>query len=557
MKNKKFRVLSCMLTAVLVAGSLMAGCGQSRDAVTDSETPQETADSGEQSALSTPETQGSGEEATITVNTQASVGAQEAWQAVADAYMEKNPNVKVVVDLKPSEGYAEWVQNIFTIDDPTSDIVNVNLAGTASSGKVINFLEYADMDSPYSDGSWSEQFNFQMQTKERGQSEWSMLSLDSVQVVWCYNKEIFEEVGVEPPTTWDELVTVCEKLEAAGYQPITMPGDSASFWSGTFGWLAQIYTDQTTRSMLDIYRAHEGDYCFDPETDGVWKYDPTDPFNDDAWKVNQNAVRAYKAVKENVYSPSSPGMKTVWENFAKIFPKYAGGETFFGTIDPGQVSMFYQGKAAMMVDGAWRLVNFNNDMKKLSSGESVTDAAGTAIEGVKKFDLGVFNMPSMEGEGIEAPARTIEVATGFVGAVAKDKAHDDQVVDFLMYYSSQEGQSIYLSAGIEAGLVPQGPSLVYGVELPADIQAMFDQLELIGNCQKGCAAWLARGMSDVQESVRDFYRYSYDYLTGKITIDDWLTSHQKNIDTYIVDAMASSEVSESDLENPQNEPTGE
>ena len=219
MRNNKFKVLSCMLAVVLATGSLMAGCGKSSDAVTDSGTPQETTDSGEQGAQSTPAAQAGGE-TTITVNTQSSVGAQEAWQAVADAYMEKNPNVKVVVDLKPSEGYAEWVQNIFTVDDPTADIVNVNLAGTATTGKVINFLEYADMDSPYSDGTWSEQFNFQMQTKERGQSEWSMLSLDSVQVVWCYNKEIFEEVGVEPPTTWDELVTVCEKLDAAGYQPM-------------------------------------------------------------------------------------------------------------------------------------------------------------------------------------------------------------------------------------------------------------------------------------------------------------------------------------------------
>lgn len=36
-----------------------------------------------------------------------------------------------------------------------------------------------------------------------------------------YNAAIFEEVGVEAPTTWDELLTVCEKIKAAGYTPIT------------------------------------------------------------------------------------------------------------------------------------------------------------------------------------------------------------------------------------------------------------------------------------------------------------------------------------------------
>ncbi len=36
-----------------------------------------------------------------------------------------------------------------------------------------------------------------------------------------YNAKIFKEVGVEAPTTWEELLTVCEKIKAAGYTPIT------------------------------------------------------------------------------------------------------------------------------------------------------------------------------------------------------------------------------------------------------------------------------------------------------------------------------------------------
>ena len=105
-------------------------------------------------------------------------------------------------------------------------------------------------------------------------------------------------------------------------QPITMAGDFNSFWSGAMGWLAQIYTDQTTRSMINVYRAQEGDYDYDPDVDGVWEYNVDDPFNDDAWKVNQNPVRAFKAIADGDYKPDSEGMKTVWTNFAKFFPKY-------------------------------------------------------------------------------------------------------------------------------------------------------------------------------------------------------------------------------------------
>ncbi|GGI43809.1 ABC transporter substrate-binding protein [Agromyces flavus] len=35
-----------------------------------------------------------------------------------------------------------------------------------------------------------------------------------------YNVEIFEENGLEVPTTWDELIAVCDELEAAGVTPI-------------------------------------------------------------------------------------------------------------------------------------------------------------------------------------------------------------------------------------------------------------------------------------------------------------------------------------------------
>ena len=537
MRKNLSRALSVTLAGAMVLGT-MAGTGFTAKAADDTT---------------------SGDKTTITVNVQAGPGAETAWKAVADAYMEKNPDVNVVVDLKPTEGYGDWLQNVFTSGgDTTTDIVNINLAGATKTGKSINFLEYADMDSPYSDGIWTDQFEFQQQVVDQANGTWDALSLDSVQVVWLYNKDIFEEVGVQPPKTWDEFVDVCQKLMDAGYQPLSVAGDFDSFWSTYMGWLAQIYADQTTRSMINVYRAQKGDYCYDPDVDADWEYDPTDPFNDDTWKVNTNTVRAYKAFADGEYDPASAGMKTVWTNLAKIFPKYAGGDAFFGTKDG--IPLFYQGKAAITLDGAWRLVNYKNDMEKIASGEEITNK-DEKIEGVQKFNIGTFNMPSMEGEGIEAPARTIEVANGFLGAVKKDKEHDAKVVDFLMFYSSSEGMGTYINAGIEDGLVINGPSLVHDVVLPEEVGVLFEGLEFIGNCQKGSGTMLARGMAstngDIQESYRQFYDYSYEYLSGKTTIDDWLAAHKANLEQYFPESMEKSGISESDLENPQNAPTGQ
>lgn len=43
---------------------------------------------------------------------------------------------------------------------------------------------------------------------------------------WVYNKDVFEKANVEVPTSWDELLDVCETLKGQGITPIHMPKDS-------------------------------------------------------------------------------------------------------------------------------------------------------------------------------------------------------------------------------------------------------------------------------------------------------------------------------------------
>ena len=501
---------------------------------------------------------------TVTIGLYSAEGVQEAWEAVGAAYMEKHPNVKVVVDLKPSDGYADWVKAAFQSYDealPEADIVYGNLAGSDRTDKVVNFYDYAYEDSPYSDGTWADQIAFGMQSIDEVSGMWDCVSITGVQVLWFYNADIFAEVGVEAPTTWDEFVTVCEKLDAAGYQALAVPGDFNSFWANQMGWLAQVYVDQTTRSQIEIVRAQEGDYCYDEEVDGKFVYDPTDPHNDDTDNVNNNSVRFWKGfMLDGTIRADSVGQKTVWTNFAKLFPKYAGGDNFYGTSSDGAKTLFYQQKAAIWLDGSWFFGQYLNTMADIEAGEAVTvgsDDSAQTLEGLQKFTLGTFAMPSMEGEGIEAKARTIEVATGFLSAIKKDADHDELVVDFLMYYTSPEGYSIFLGALIDAGGAPDGIPLVNGVELEGELADMFANITYIGNVQKGWGQALARGIGDNQEALRAWYGYTSDFLNGKITIDEWATLHQESSLKYAEQVMVDSKITMEDLQNPQNEPTGD
>lgn len=557
MKRKK--VAAMLLTAVMVL-STFAGCGNQQQESPNSDVSNATneadatdgtdaADEAEQSTNETADNQ------KIVVSLVAKTGLAEGWEALGEAYMAKHEGVEVVVDLKAEDGYDQWIHNVFASNDTTEvDLVNINYAGDSRKNKDIKWSDYMDDTNPYADKTWKEAFQYDMQVMDATSGEMFSLSLGSTQVMWFYNQEIFEEVGVEIPTTWNELIAACEKLEAAGYQPIAMPGDYDSFYSGTMGWLSQIYSDQTTRSMLpEVYRSQEGDYTYDPDLDADWVYDPTDPWNDDTTKVTRNPLRFWKAVYEGVYTPDTEGMATVWECFKQVFPKYAGGDAMFGTDSNGAQTLFYQGKAAMMVNGGWGIVEFANNMKAISSGEGMT-LDDTVVEDAKVFTLGTFAMPSMEGDGIEAPARTIEVADGYLGAVSKDQEHNDLVVDFVMFYSSPEGMGIFLDAAIDAGYAPSGPSLVYDVEYPEEISSAFANVQYIGNCAKNYGQALSRGLCDLPESTREYYNNAYDCLSGNITVEEYLDRQVENYNTYFDTILEQQGLTLEDLEDVTTQP---
>ena len=116
---------------------------------------------------------------TVTISLYSAKGVQEAWEAVGAAYTAKHPNVKVVVDLKPQDGYADWVKAAFQGYDsalPEADIVYGNLAGSDRVDKVVNFYEYAFDDSPYSDGTWADQIAFDLQNIDAVTGDFSLQS---------------------------------------------------------------------------------------------------------------------------------------------------------------------------------------------------------------------------------------------------------------------------------------------------------------------------------------------------------------------------------------------
>lgn len=485
---------------------------------------------------------------TITIGVMARAGAQEAYEALAAAYKEKHPNVNIVIDLKASEGYGDWISSMDNVANPDVDLAEFFAAGFDHT-RLLELTDYLDVKSPYSDGTWGEQFERAALGNSAVTGETVQLSLFTTQVMWIYNQKIFDEVGVQPPKTWDEFVTVCEKIAAAGYQPI------AQSYQYLPEWLAQIYMDQTNRSSLQYIAAQPGDFCYDPDVDGNWELDITDPWNDTADKVNQNIVRALKAVKDGHLSLDTAGARTVWNNFAKIYPQYAGGDAFFTVGGDGISELFYKGEAAITLQGGWALLDFQRTLDEMKESGGFVDDEGNTVT-AEPFELGTFSMPTMTGEGIEVPVRSIETSVAGFCILNKDQEHNDLVMDFIMFYTSEEGMSIYVDAMLAAGGTMDGNCLVHGISYPERYAPLFENLESIGNVQCGYAVCFATSVPYVTESAREFDNMAYEYLNGRMSLDDFMTQANANILKYLPYLQQALNISDADIENPANAPVG-
>ena len=153
-----------------------------------------------------------------------------------------------------------------------------------------------------------------------------------------YNKDIFEEVGAKPPTTWAEFLDVAEKVKQAGYKPIQTCGSTDAAWCTTIA-ASGVISSQLLADTPDwVTQRKAGDVHF----------------------TDDNVVAAF-------------------DNYAELVSK--------GYISPDDLGIdyatanktFLEGDVAMYPMGSWFLQQ---------AGKEAT------------FDVGVFMMPRDDGKVI-------------------------------------------------------------------------------------------------------------------------------------------------------------
>ncbi|MFE6256270.1 ABC transporter substrate-binding protein [Agromyces sp. NPDC057865] len=127
-----------------------------------------------------------------------------------------------------------------------------------------------------------------------------------------YNEDIFEEQGLEVPETWDELIDVCDQLEAAGITPF-------------FGTLADSWTGLPSFNALGAYPAQD---------------DFFDQMREEGENVGPDSEVSFS-------KDFAEAMDQQYELFGYTQEGYRGK-----TYDDGNAA-FANGEVAMLMQGIW------------------------------------------------------------------------------------------------------------------------------------------------------------------------------------------------------------
>jgi raffinose/stachyose/melibiose transport system substrate-binding protein len=166
-------------------------------------------------------------------------------------------------------------------------------------------------------------------------------------IVLYYNKKIFDDVGVQPPQSWDDIMALVPKFNAKNIAPFSLGGQSR--WTNMM-WLEFLFDRM---GGPDVFQA-----VFDGEKD--------------AWS-NPIAIDALTKVQELVKA----------DGFIKGFSSITADSN-------ADQALLYTGKAAMMLHGSW-----SYGIQQSDGGDFVSSGG-----------LGFMNFPPVEG-GKGDPSDTV------------------------------------------------------------------------------------------------------------------------------------------------------
>ena len=466
---------------------------------------------------------------------------EEPMNLMSEAFRDTYPDIEVVWEF-PNLGagdYPQWLGTQVAAGNIRPDVVSGNYLSTYNG--YVNLDQYRKTENPFTGNAWDEDLQWEALRGKNAKGERIMVHMRTVHTYWFYNQDIFDEVGVQPPATWEEFGQVCAALADAGQTPL-----SANYVWQVPQWLAKIYEDQYHVDWVETVRAQPGDWNYEPDKDGEFEYDPADPFIHE--KYTYNIQRFFKGILDGDLRYDTQEMTELAMNMASIFPQYAT-EDFFVISDP--YSPFLQKQTAIMSNGTWSIPTIIRDMESISPERLEQLEIETDIS---PFAWSTFENPSIQSPLTLTTAKAVESAPGpYLSIIDKNQEQVDRSLDFVMFFSTAPGFALWNEGLIEANdFSPPGPLLVNNLQDPSDIQELWDNLVFTGNAETNYNGfWTDGGGGDYRTDLRNLYK---DALEETLAPQDYVQQLQTYIDENLEGMVQRINLTMEDVNNPAREP---
>lgn len=215
------KMISITMVFAMTA-ALLAGCGKSEDTAAANESESTVTETATEEKVDIANTKDAEEAVEITyANFNASGGNEETLQKMYEAFHEEYPNITVNIETIGYDDYFTQMQTRVA-GGTAPDCYELNIENFAAYANKGVLAELTGIDTTgYNQTALNA---FVVDGKQYG------VPGNFSNVVLIYNKDLFDQAGVDYPTadwTWDDAMAACEKISALGddiygiYQPLT------------------------------------------------------------------------------------------------------------------------------------------------------------------------------------------------------------------------------------------------------------------------------------------------------------------------------------------------
>jgi len=155
-----------------------------------------------------------------------------AFETAVEAFKAANPDINVIVNNTDREAHKTAIRNFLSADAPdvTSWYPGNRMAPFVNAG------QFEDISDLWASEGWADTLASTMPSMTMNDKQWGV-PYTYYQWGIYYRSDVFAANGVEPPSTWEELLAASAKLKEAGVTPFTIGTKFLWTAAGVFDYL--------------------------------------------------------------------------------------------------------------------------------------------------------------------------------------------------------------------------------------------------------------------------------------------------------------------------------